>query len=293
MPVPVSNLILLGVALLVVSGLSFLAGIVFEKWYLASAVKRASRELSKMVDLVAGRTKAATLAWQQLSQFERSRFSQTQVQMLTRTQQELAQAFEAILARELGERSLASGLLTPVEKVSWQLLPLDPRSDLPDETCCRANLTQLLSRVSRGLPASLLLVQIDKFSQLIARHGPQESGLLLKNVARMLIAASRDTDVICQLSDDLLVVLMPDSSAQASREAADTLRQAIRAQRFRLPTSQQEILVTSSFGLALLKPGDDESMALGRARDALSESRRYGRNQLHLHDGERAQLCRA
>ena len=55
MPAHLINILILAGATLGISGLSFLAGMLFEKWYLASELKRASKKLSKMVDLVAGR----------------------------------------------------------------------------------------------------------------------------------------------------------------------------------------------------------------------------------------------
>jgi diguanylate cyclase (GGDEF)-like protein len=295
-PVPAHliNILILAGVTLGISGLSFLAGMLFEKWYLASELKRASKKLSKMVDLVAGRTDAAKIACQQLSKFDAKGFTTCQIERLTKTQRELASVFEALLSRENIESSrVLPAIKAPIEPLSWQLMPSDPRSGLPDFSCCEVNLEQVLAHVNRGMSASLLLVQVDKFDQLMKRHGSEEASNLLKNFGRLLIGAAREQDVVCQCSDDLLMVLMVHSDAQTSRETADAIRHAVRKQRFRLQDSQLEILMTASFGAAVLKSGDDAKLAIDRAHAALSESRRHGRNQLHLHDGSRALLCHA
>ncbi len=289
-----TTILFLAIATLVVSGLSFLAGMLFEKWYLASALKRATKKLSKLVELVAGRTELAAQACRELARVERSRFTTSQMDLLTKTQLELAKAFEAVIAQNLAESAeMRAAMARPVEPLHWQLTPVDELSGLPDHTCCEGNLKALLDQVDRGLSASLLLLQIDKFPQLFKRHGALQTGQLVRSLGKLLIGSSREIDVVCQSTEDLLVILMPDANADIAGQTADTIRHAVRSQRFRLVNSQQEILMTASFGLALLKPGDDVSLALGRAHAALSESRRYGRNQLHVHDGGRTTLFHA
>ncbi len=275
------------VGFLMTCGLSFLGGIMYEKWYLASALHRASKKLSQMVDHVNLTIQTATQACHHLAKFDQSQLSSQHINRLLKTHDDLLSAFDSIVTPEL-KASLLPKKETPPPTLVWQLQPADERTHLPDHSALELNLLNILQHTSSTQPSSLLLIQIDKFAQLASRYGHPEGDFLLQTLGKLLMGQSREEDLVCHSSDDLFAIIMPGAELTIARNIADQIRHAVRSQRFHLSNGQREILMTASFGLTSLSKTDTPTFALQRASDALRHSQRQGRNQLYWHNGTQA-----
>ena len=186
---------------------------------------------------------------------------------------------------------LRSTILT---KLQWKVDQVHPVSGLPDLETFKANLDMLVERGAQTQRASgLLVVQIDRLSNLRTRFGTAGADTLLRKMAFISCRSVRDEDLVCQTSVDQIAVLIPEVDAEAGAKLARTVRDAIRQHHFRIEEQGMEILVTASLGYAACQPEDHADTLMDRAIDALRLSQRLGRNQLHVHNGDAVLHCAA
>jgi diguanylate cyclase (GGDEF)-like protein len=179
-------------------------------------------------------------------------------------------------------------------KMAWQCSSLDGPTNLPDRASFDVNLPLMLEATTRAEQSSgLLLARIDRMDQLKSRFGIAGADAFVKEFAALISQSSREPDLVCRMSLDSFAVLLPSVDAEGGRKLSQALRNAVRVHNFRIHDSGPEVLVTASFGFTLCPPHDSAQAALGRAGDALAQSTRRGRNQLHVYEGEALVHCAA
>jgi GGDEF domain-containing protein len=95
------------------------------------------------------------------------------------------------------------------------------------------------------------------------------------------------------VAPDSFAVLIPSVDAESGRKLSQAIRGAVRVHNFRMHDGGPEVMVTASFGYTACPPHDSAEAALNRSGDALSQSTRKGRNQLHVYEGEAVVHCAA
>ena len=81
------------------------------------------------------------------------------------------------------------------------------------------------------------------------------------------------------------------STRKAGESYRKRVRNVVRVHNFRIHDGGPEVLVTASFGFTACPPHDSAEAALGRAGDAVAQSTRRGRNQLHVYADEAVVHC--
>ena len=76
-----------------------------------------------------------------------------------------------------------------------------------------------------------------------------------------------------------MVVICPKTNADGALRVAEKLRSEIKQLHF----SNQNLIVTASFGVANIQSGESFSQALGRADEALYEAKKTGRDRICGH----------
>ncbi|WP_240096141.1 diguanylate cyclase [Thermomonas flagellata] len=129
----------------------------------------------------------------------------------------------------------------------------------------------------RGLPLSVLFIDLDWFKPINDQYGHAAGDLCLREVAQALSAQLRPGDVLGRYGGEEFLVVLPGSDAAAARVLAERLRQTI--ERRVIEWEGRRIPVTASIGLAGLRDGDpDLRTLLARADKALYQAKREGRN---------------
>ncbi len=176
----------------------------------------------------------------------------------------------------------------------WQRSTLDTTTNLPDRAAFDVNLPLMLEAGSRAEQSSgLLLVRIDRMDQLKSRFGIAGADAFVKELAGMITKSTRAQDLSCRLSPDSFAVLIPSVDAESGRKLSQAVRNLVRVHNFRIYEGGPEVLVTASFGFTACPPHDSAESAIGRVGDALAQSMRKGRNQLHVYEGEAVVHCAA
>jgi diguanylate cyclase (GGDEF)-like protein len=140
-------------------------------------------------------------------------------------------------------------------------------------------LDEAVARVRRnGQPLCVLLTDVDHFKSVNDAWGHGTGDDVLKAVARSLEAEARTTDVVGRLGGEEFVVVCEGTDLDGALTAAERMRTAIKALRFATPKGP--LSVTSSFGVALLVPGESGHALLARADQQLYRAKQQGRDRV-------------
>jgi len=89
-------------------------------------------------------------------------------------------------------------------------------------------IAQEVLRASRyDHPIGLLMIDVDRFKEINDQHGHHTGDMVLKEIADVLKATVRQTDMIVRYGGDEFLVVLTESG-EASEEAAIRVRAAVR-----------------------------------------------------------------
>ena len=130
-------------------------------------------------------------------------------------------------------------------------------------------------------PVTLAVLDIDHFKGINDRYGHQGGDRVLVELAELLRAHIRSTDIACRIGGEEFLLLLPNLPLRAAIERAERLRQAFAA----LPVHFDEwtLRATLSIGLAGYPDhGDTVDFLIRAADEALYEAKRRGRDRVEI-----------
>lgn len=144
-----------------------------------------------------------------------------------------------------------------------------------------------LERLHRyGRPLAVLMVDLDRFKWVNDRHGHLVGDALLRAVSQALSERLRATDLLGRYGGDEILVVLPETGAEAARSVAEELRRAV-VRTLVAGAGGEPASVTASIGMTVV-----ERDASGRgvaSRDlltvadaALYQAKRDGRDRTVL-----------
>lgn len=133
-------------------------------------------------------------------------------------------------------------------------------------------------------PLSVLLLQVDRYLELVSQVGLQAAQLTLRATSQFLQAALRQMDVIAQYDNSTFALLMPETDLAQVADIGERLRQAI--SQCKLPLGNSVERITISLGAAEATDRDDLEGLLNRCEEALEQARSMGGNRVCLHTGQ-------
>jgi diguanylate cyclase (GGDEF)-like protein len=137
------------------------------------------------------------------------------------------------------------------------------------------HLASTLANVARqGLPAALLVIDLDHFKAINDEHGHLVGDAVLRAVAQTLVASGRAGDVVARIGGEEFAMLLPGAGPQDAGTVAERIRSAVEQ-------ITEPVPVTASIGVSAAPAGDvDGRDLLERADGALYAAKRQGRNQV-------------
>jgi diguanylate cyclase (GGDEF)-like protein/hemerythrin-like metal-binding protein len=126
-----------------------------------------------------------------------------------------------------------------------------------------------------GHPLSVVMLDLDHFKRVNDTFGHGAGDQVLVGVARILETNVRDSDTVGRLGGEEFMVLAPGTPGRGGIQLAEKLR-ALIAETPLGPAG----LVTGSFGVAELRPGETAEALLARADQALYAAKSGGRNRV-------------
>ena len=134
-----------------------------------------------------------------------------------------------------------------------------------------------------GVPACLLLLDLDFFKTVNDRLGHTTGDHVLKTAADLIRVTVRDSDVVARYRDNTFAAVLPHTDRQQAGALAERLRERVERHPFAIEAGQ--VRTTASIGLAAVPDISVATIAewrmLGDA--ALNDAKAQGRNRVVLH----------
>ncbi len=129
-------------------------------------------------------------------------------------------------------------------------------------------------------PLALMIMDMDHFKMVNDTFGHDAGDAVLKQLADRIIKSSRSADLIARFGGEEFVVLMPETSREDARDAAERLRRHVEQVPFTLKNG--EVTKTISIGVATLhlNTADTATDLLKRADEVLYQAKNGGRNRV-------------
>jgi diguanylate cyclase (GGDEF)-like protein len=141
-------------------------------------------------------------------------------------------------------------------------------------------LANALARMQRSnQPISMILLDVDKFKHINDTLGHAAGDVVLENLARLIKARTRASDVSARLGGDEFAFIMEHTKLPEAKKLATDLLASVVAHQFTYES--HTIPVTLSIGIAhFVHPPRDEEIIYKVTDDALYDAKRNGRNQV-------------
>lgn len=136
-----------------------------------------------------------------------------------------------------------------------------------------------------NMPLSCMMLDVDYFKKVNDSYGHQVGDQVLREVAALIRAQLRGSDVLSRYGGEEFVSLLSNTTGETAQEIAERVRSGIEAHRFSLPNGDR-FSVTISIGIATYDPlaesavnSADGEFLVGRADRCLYAAKEAGRNR--------------
>ena len=139
---------------------------------------------------------------------------------------------------------------------------------------------QLLFSARNKLSASLLMIDVDRFSQINDALGQAAGDMILVKLAEKFLTVIRSSDLLARYSSDKYVIVLPNTEMKGAKVLAEKLRLEVEQMDF-FAGRQPRPGVTISIGCAQFDPSDlNPETILKDAKLALQRAKESGRNKV-------------
>jgi diguanylate cyclase (GGDEF)-like protein/PAS domain S-box-containing protein len=196
-----------------------------------------------------------------------------------RIQDELARAHEELEAR-----------LTEIERLNGQLREQavrDPLTGLHNRRYLEEAMKRDISRAGRSRESFVVaVIDVDHFKLVNDAHGHAAGDRVLLQLADVLLAHVRSSDLLCRVGGEEFVVVMPRAELPGALKRAEEWRKAFGARAVE-GRDRAAVRCTISIGVALYRgPVESFATCLRRADEALYAAKRAGRDRVAFAEGD-------
>ncbi len=124
----------------------------------------------------------------------------------------------------------------------------------------------------------LIMIDIDDFKAVNDTYGHQQGDAVLRHVADVLRASSRDADVPARYGGEEMALILPHTDLNGAYEMAERVRSAIERMRVPRLDGDGELRITTSVGAAASEVGRKDKL-VEAADNALYTAKRTGKNR--------------
>jgi diguanylate cyclase (GGDEF)-like protein/PAS domain S-box-containing protein len=145
-------------------------------------------------------------------------------------------------------------------------------------------INQMTASAARGKDChALLYIDLDHFKVINDTFGHNHGDVVLRDIASLLIARLRKSDVLCRIGGDEFAVLIYNCSHEQAQSTADAICELIHG--YQYSHAGQQLAISCSIGACKIDGGEGKaSTYLKQADTALYVAKRRGRNLVHFYD---------
>lgn len=169
--------------------------------------------------------------------------------------------------------------MTLLVEESRRLATTDPLTGLYNRRAFMDSLSPHLPPAGRVGQLALLLFDVDHFKRINDTHGHAGGDLVLAAVGKMLSGFVRGHDLAARWGGEEFVVALPHTNHEQGLGIAERLRRTLEDLIVH-DLEGRPIPVTASFGVAVLRPGDDVDDLVQRADACMYLAKSQGRNRV-------------
>lgn len=127
-------------------------------------------------------------------------------------------------------------------------------------------------------PIGLIMLDIDDFKAVNDSYGHPQGDAVLRQVAQVLRANSRDADTPARYGGEELALILPHTDLEGAFAIAERIRAAVQGLRVARTDGSGPLRITASLGVAASTDGHKDAL-IGDSDAALYEAKRKGKNR--------------
>lgn len=171
------------------------------------------------------------------------------------------------------EQLAISAQMEKRERLFREHLLFDKLTPLNTADYLRRQLQQsLVEARAEQQPLSLVILDLDDFSQINRLHGHAEGDSVLQALTQLLLLNLRHRDLLCRLAGDRFVVLLPNTGAREAQLLAEELRLAVAHLAYKARAHGERLQLQASTA-AVMALQDDADGLLQRLNLALAKAK--------------------
>jgi diguanylate cyclase (GGDEF)-like protein len=171
------------------------------------------------------------------------------------------------------EQLAISAQMEKRERLFREHLLFDKLTPLNTADYLRRQLQQILAEArAEQQPLSLVILDLDDFSQINRLHGHAEGDRVLQALTQLLLLNLRHRDLLCRLAGDRFVVLLPNTGAREAQLLAEELRLAVAHLAYKARAHGERLQLQASTA-AVMALQDDADGLLQRLNLALAKAK--------------------
>ena len=142
---------------------------------------------------------------------------------------------------------------------------------------------RLADEVSRAFrykrPFSILISNVDQFRLFNRRYGTEAGNHVLREIAIIYRRNTRSSNPLCRGGGSTFIMMMPETTRESAKMAAEKLRRLVESYDFSIPGKQSIEMVTVSIGTAtFFDDADTAERMIIHASNALKNAQEQGGN---------------
>jgi diguanylate cyclase (GGDEF)-like protein/PAS domain S-box-containing protein len=165
------------------------------------------------------------------------------------------------------------------EKLIWEQANFDSLTGLPNRHMFHDRLAQTIKKSERsGLPAALLLIDLDRFKEVNDALGHAQGDILLTEAARRISSCVRESDIVARLGGDEFIVILAEIKDKTNAECI--AQNIIDSLSTPFELLQDKVYVFASMGITLY-PDDHQNIEalIKNADQAMYVAKNLGGNR--------------
>lgn len=145
-------------------------------------------------------------------------------------------------------------------------------------------LNELVKAREEETPLSLIMLDIDDFKNYNDRFGHVAGDTIIKGIAEILVAISREKDYVCRYGGEEFSIILPQATKEEAKNIAQRLMDKIQQHKFPNQEAQPKAVFTISCGVATFpQDANDKDSLLRNADAALLEAKSRGKDKIVLY----------